>query len=339
MSVKIGNTILRHGIMLAPMAGFSDRFFRRICFEQGAEYTVSEMVSAKALCYDELSRSGALHKSADLAYIEPGAPPTAVQIFGGEPDFMKRAASLISTLSYRGAAGEFPCAIDINMGCPVRKVTGNGEGSALMKDPERAAAVVRAVAEGTSLPVTVKIRAGWDRSHINAPELAKRLEASGAALICVHGRTRDQFYLPGVDLDVIKNVKKAVSVPVIGNGDISSAADAMRMLEYTGCDGLMLARGTLGNPWLFREISSYLDGKPYIPPTDEERIETAVRHASSLVNNRGNRGVAEARGRISLYTKGFRGSASARASLNSAETFDEMKDILYSLLDRKEQDV
>lgn len=336
MSVKIGDTVLRQGLMLAPMAGFSDRFFRRICAEQGAEYTVTEMVSAKALCYDELSRSGALHKSADLAFIGEGDPPTAVQIFGGEPEFMARAAGLLSGMTYRGASGARPCAIDINMGCPVKKVTGNGEGSALMKDPGRASAVVRAVAEAVSLPVTVKIRAGWDSAHINAPEFAKMLEDSGAALICIHGRTRDRFYSPGVDLDVIKNVKKAVSVPVIGNGDINSAADALRMLEYTGCDGLMLARGTLGNPWLFGEISAALDGRDYTPPTDEERIETAVRHLTSLVSGRGNRGVAEARGRISFYSKGFRGSASARAALNSALTLDEMKGILYSLLDKRD---
>lgn len=336
MSVRIGDTVLRQGLMLAPMAGFSDRFFRRICAGQGAEYTVTEMVSAKALCYDELSRSGVLHKSADLAFIEEGDPPTAVQIFGGEPDFMARAAMLLSEMTYRGASGARPCAIDINMGCPVKKVTGNGEGSALMKDPERAAAIVRAVAEAVSLPVTVKLRAGWDSAHINAPEFAKMLEDSGASLICIHGRTRDRFYSPGVDLDVIKKVKKAVSVPVIGNGDINSASDALRMLEYTGCDGLMLARGALGNPWLFGEISSALDGRDYTPPTDEERIETAVRHLTSLVSGRGNRGVAEARGRISFYSKGFRGSASARASLNSALTLDEMKGILYSLLDKRD---
>lgn len=337
MTVKIGNTVLRQGLMLAPMAGFSDRFFRRICAEQGAEYTVTEMVSAKALCYDELSRTGALHKSADLAFIEPGDPPTAVQIFGGEPDFMARAARLLSDMTYRGASGDRPCAIDINMGCPVKKVTGNGEGSALMKDPERASEIVRAAVDATSLPVTVKLRAGWDSAHINAPEFAKMLEASGASLICIHGRTRDRFYSPGVDLDVIKRVKKAVSVPVIGNGDIYSAADAIHMLEYTGCDGLMLARGTLGNPWLFGEISAAIDGRPYTPPTDRERIETAVRHLTLLVSGRGNRGVAEARGRISFYSKGFRGSASARAALNSAVTLDEMKEILYSLLETGER--
>ncbi len=336
MSFNIGNTHLEHGLMLAPMAGFSDRFFRRICAECGAEYTVTEMVSAKALCYEARSRSGAPHKSADLAFIEPDAPPTALQLFGGEPEFMGEAAAMVSGLTYRGAAGVPPVAIDINMGCPVRKVTGNGEGSALLRDPDRAVAVVREAVRRSSLPITVKLRAGWDSEHINAPELARELESVGAAAICIHARTRQQFYTPGIDLDVIARVKRAVGVPVIGNGDIASAGDAIRMMEVTGCDGVMIARGALGDPWIFAELSAALKGKPYDPPSGRERVETAIRHADALVTGRGNRGVAEARGRIALYTKGFRGAAAARAAINSATTLDEISAILYSLVDEVE---
>lgn len=230
------------------MAGVSDRAFRLICAENGAEYAVTEMVSAKALVYEQRGRAGTPIRTAPLCRVDDGIP-TAVQLFGAEPEFMREAARLISTGEYRGFCGRLPAAIDINMGCPVRKVTSNGEGSSLMRDPEKAAAVTAAAVEGADgrMPVTVKIRAGWDSAHINAPEVARAVEAAGAAALCVHARTREQLYAPGIAPDVIARVKEAVTVPVFGNGDITTADDAMNMKKATGCDGVGIARGAIGD--------------------------------------------------------------------------------------------
>jgi nifR3 family TIM-barrel protein len=228
---------------------------------------------------------------------------------------------------------EAPLAIDINMGCPVRKITSNGEGSALMKNPELAGQIVRATVDAVKIPVTVKIRAGWDDDSKNAVELSKILEANGASAICVHARTREQLYRPGIDIDIISRVKKAVSVPVIGNGDIYSASDAINMLNITGCDGIMVGRGAMGNPWIFKEILCALDGREYIAPTQDEKIFLALRQLSQMIEAKGERvGIAEGKKHIAWYLSGMNGAASARNRVMSALTFEEIKSILEEML-------
>ena len=338
MSIQIGSTMLAHGLVLAPMAGVTDRSFRLICRRFGAEYTVSEMVSAKALCYEQRARRKEFASSvtAALATVTEDEWPMAIQLFGSEPEFMAEAARLIEERSYRGCISKIaPTAIDINMGCPVRKITGNGEGSALMKNPQLAAEIVSAVVRAVSLPVTVKIRAGWDSESINAPEMARRLEDAGASLVCIHARTREQLYTPGIDLGVIEAVKRAVSIPVIGNGDIYSAEDAQTMLDRTGCDGLMIGRGAMGNPWLFSEIAAYLDGKSFALPTLEERFAVAEEHFLRMISEKGERvGLAEGKKHMSWYIAGLCGAAAARASMMEAKTPDELLKILWTLADR-----
>ena len=331
--IKIGEYELKHGLFLAPLAGVSDRPFRDICRRHGAEYTVSEMVSAKALCYEQAVKKADKIKTAPLASVYSYELPMAIQLFGSEPEFMARAAALIESGEYLGREGDAkPVAIDINMGCPVHKVVGNGEGSALMKDPRLAGEIVRAVVNAVKIPVTVKIRAGWDENSINAPEVAKILEDAGASLIAVHGRTRKQMYAPSSDNGVIAAVKKSVSVPVVGNGDIYSAEDALRMFEETGCDGVMIARGALGNPWIFEETSARLDGREYQAASVEKRLEEALLQIEQMIKEKGEFiAIAESRKHLSWYTKGMQGATRARLEINSAKSLDEMKKILASL--------
>ena len=332
-----GHVKLRHGLMLAPMAGVTDTSFRILCREAGAEYTVSEMVSAKALCFEQRTKRAQSVRTAPLTVITEAEAPMAIQLFGSEPDYMREAARLLESGEYLGAQGLRPDAIDINMGCPVPKVVGNGEGSALMKDPERAAEIVAAVKSAVSLPVTVKIRAGWDENSKNAPELAKRLEAAGADLITVHGRTRQQFYAPSSDNAVIAAVKRAVSVPVVGNGDLFTAEDVLRMYAETGCDGVMIARGAMGNPFLFTEIACAMEKREYQRPSDEERLALALKHAADMVARKGERvGLAEARKHMLWYCKGLRGAAPAREALTRAESLEEIKRIFDQLLERRQ---
>ena len=337
--LKIGTTEIPHGLLLAPMAGVTDRPFRRIAKRFGAEYTVSEMVSAKALCYEQNCKRPATDariRTAPLAAVLAEDAPMAVQLFGAEPEFVARAAQLIESGEYIGCRSEIrPAAIDINMGCPMAKIVGNGEGSALMKDPERAERIVRAVVRSVSLPVTVKFRSGWDAEHINAVEFAERMEQAGAAAVCVHGRTRAQMYAPSADWDIIRRVREAVSIPVIGNGDIFSAADALAMLRQTGCHGVMVARGAQGNPWIFEEITCAMEGRPYTPPTVQERVSLAMEHAQALVAEKGERiGIAESRKHVAWYLHGVRGAAQVRARLMTANTLEEMRGILGELTDR-----
>jgi len=334
MSVKIGNTELKNGIFLAPMAGVSDKSFRRLCRRFGAEYTVSEMVSAKALCYEQLSRRASVETpTATLCEVSDADGPMSIQLFGSEPEFIAEAARLIESREYKNCISDrAPTAIDINMGCPVRKITGNGEGSALMKNPRLAADIVEAAVKAIKLPVTVKIRAGWDSESINAPELAKRLEASGASLICVHARTKEQLYFPGIDLSVIERTKAAVNIPVIGNGDIYCADDALKMMDKTGCDGVMIGRGAEGNPWIFAELSARLDGREYIAPTPEERLEIAVEHLEAMLVDKGERqGMAEAKKHMAWYLTGFNGAARARNAVMRAETKEDIIQNLESV--------
>ncbi len=338
--MKIGPLEIPHGWMLAPMAGVTDRSFRRLCRRYGAEYTVSEMVSAKALCYEQRGRAGAPTATAPLAAICADEAPMAIQIFGHEPEFMAEAAKMLEASDYRGCISELPpVAIDINMGCPVRKVTGNGEGSALMKDPRLAGRIVEAVARAVSIPVTVKIRAGWDATSVNAPEVARILEASGASAICVHARTREQLYSPGINPAVIAEVKRSVTVPVIGNGDIYTAADALRMMADTGCDGVMIGRGAMGNPWLFAELSAAAEGREYTPPAVSERMAVAEEHLLAMVAHKGERiGLAEAKKHMAWYLHGLRGAASARSEIMNAHTAPEIQAILSRLGKENEGD-
>ena len=336
--VKIGELTLTHGLMLAPMAGVTDTSFRTICRQAGAEYTVSEMISAKALCFEQKGRGSAPARTAALAVMREADAPMAVQLFGSEPDFMREAAILIEASNYRGAvAGPAPAAIDINMGCPVGKVVSNGEGCALMREPARAAEIVSAIKGAVKLPVTVKIRAGWDEQHKNAVEFAKRMEAAGADLICVHGRTRQQFYAPKSDNGIIAAVKAAVHVPVIGNGDIFTPEDALHMMEKTGCDGVMIARGALGNPFLFTALTAVLTNTPYTPPTVRERLRTALAHATDMVEKKGERiGIAEARKHMAWYCHGLRGAAAARGALMHAQSLTDFANIFSTLTDGEE---
>ena len=335
--MKFGNIELKHGIGLAPMAGVGDYAFRLLARRQGAEYTVSEMVSAKALCYEQECRrplSAVKSRTAPLSAVRREELPMAVQLFGAEPAFMAEAAKLLESGDYRGREGDArPSAIDVNMGCPMAKIVGNGEGSALLKTPELAADVVRAVVDAVKIPVTVKIRSGWDKEHINAVEVAKRLEDAGASLLCVHARTREQFYAPAADWSVIRAVKESVKIPVFGNGDVASGEDAIRMFRETGCDGIMVGRAARGNPWVFAEILAALEGRSYTPPTLEEKCETALEHARLIVAEKGERiGIPDARKHMAWYFSGVRGAAEARAAVMKAETLDDVERVIRGLL-------
>ncbi len=325
---------LPHGLALAPLAGVSDRAFRRVCRTLGADYTVSEMVSAKALVYEQRAKGEKDRSvSGHLASVRREELPMAVQLFGHEPDFMAEAARMLESNDYKGCVSEVPpAAIDINMGCPVRKVTGNGEGSALMKDPRLVGEIVRAVVAAVRLPVTVKIRAGWDRDSINAPEIARICEDAGASLLCVHARTREQLYEPGVDRSVIAAVKSAVSIPVMGNGDIYTAADALSMMEETGCDGVMIARGAMGNPWLFAEIAAAMDGRDFVLPPAAERFEVALAQVREMIAEKGVRvGVAEAKKHLAWYCHSMEGAAAARGRIMQATSYDELAAVMREM--------
>jgi len=331
--LKIGNSKLKYGLFLAPLAGVSDYAFRQVSKMCGAEYTVSEMVSAKALCYEMRIRKQdkSLARTAPLAFVDKQSLPHAVQIFGCESKFMAEAARLIEGCAYFGCDSECPpTAIDINMGCPVNKVVSNGEGSALMKSPSLVGEIVYNVVRAVNIPVTVKIRAGWDSNSKNAIEIAKIAEESGAAAVFVHGRTKDQMYMGHVDYDIIAKVKQNVSVPVIGNGDIYSASDAIKMLDYTKCDGIMVARGALGNPWIFSEIIANLENELFIPPNRKQREIIIKAQIDMMINQKGEKiAASEAKKHLSWYTKGYEGAANLRAKINNAQTIDEMTKLLW----------
>ncbi len=301
------------------MAGFSDRAMRLVARRYGAEYTVTEMVSAKAVTYGD-------RKTADIARIGADEGPVALQLFGSEPDVFARAIEKMS-----GGVLNFapPVAIDINMGCPVKKVFSNGEGSALMRDPELIYKIVRVAVDSTDLPITVKLRAGVDESSINALECAQAAESGGAAAVALHGRTRAEMYSGRANRELIANVKKGLHIPLVANGDVTSAADALNMLELTGADGLMIGRGAIGNPFVFAEITAALEGGVYTPPTVEERILCALSELKIAIEDKGERvAIPEARGRIAMYIRSFKGAARIRAAVNRATSYREIEDAL-----------
>ena len=331
--MKIGNIQLTHGLILAPMAGVTDHVFRTICKSSGAEYMFSEMVSAKALCYEQSGRRGIL-RTAPLCYCDDDDMPMGVQIFGSEPETMAKAAKLIATGAYRGFAGKLPSSIDINMGCPVGKVTSNGEGSALLKDPDLCFSIMESVKKAVSIPVSAKIRIGWDHQSINALTVAKGLENAGADFITVHGRTRADLYNPGVNVEVIREVKSVLHIPLIANGDIFTADDALDMFQKTGADGIMIARGALGNPRIFQAIREKCLGGFKEEPDPRERIRMALYHAKSIVQAKGEKiGIPEARKHVAWYTKGMKNSAMCRNRIMRAETFCELSEALEKLLE------
>ena len=316
--MKIGSLELKNNVFLAPMAGVTDMPFRVICSEMGCGLVYSEMVSAKGLMYGSKNTE-------KLLSVDKRERPIAVQLFGSSPEILGKMAK-----SLEDAAIDI---IDVNMGCPAPKIVKNGEGSALMNTPALVGEIVRSVVESQKKPVTVKFRKGFDDGSINAVEIAEIAEANGASAVAVHGRTREQYYSGKADWDIIKEVKKSVSIPVIGNGDVFSPQDAENLFDYTGCDAVMIGRGAQGNPWIFRRITKYLETGEILPPPDAgERMEVALRHLKMLVDFKGEYiGVREMRRHLSDYTKGMAGAAQMRGKINSASTLAEMEEYIKSI--------
>jgi len=316
--LKIGNVTLPNKWILAPMAGVSDLPFRLLCHEAGAGLTCMEMISAKAIYYRNKATD-------EMMAIDPDEGMVSLQLFGSDPDIMGAMARRIE---------ERPFSIlDINMGCPVPKVVNNGEGSALMKNPALAGKIIRSVSSAVSKPVTVKIRKGFDDDHVNAVEMAKVAEENGAAAVAVHARTRMQYYSGKADWDIIRQVKEAVTIPVIGNGDVDSYESACRMLDETGCDGIMIGRAAQGNPWIFAELVAKSEGREWNKPTREEVARMILRHAAMLIDCKGEYiGSREMRKHAAWYTKGYKGSSQFRGKLNEAESLEDLKRLMDDFL-------
>ncbi len=319
-NLNIGGVPLKSHAVLAPMAGVSDRAYRELCVRFGAAYCVSEMVSSKALSFNS-------KKSEELMEISDLERPCGIQIFGDDPKCMADAA--------KHALENKPDIIDINMGCPAPKISSNGSGSALMKNPRLCGEIVKAVTAVTDIPVTVKIRKGWDDDSVNAVEVAKICESAGAAAITVHGRTRQQYYKPPVDYDIIRAVRESVSVPVIANGDIDSAEKAKEVMDITGCDLVMIGRATLGNPWIFSQINAYLEN-PNVKihtPDLEERLGVMIEHIGKMVEYKGEHmAMLQARKLVVGYFKGMKGAAALRNEAGKIKTLDDLYELRQKAL-------
>lgn len=322
--MQIGSVLFPHGLFLGPMAGYTDFAMRTVCREMGAEGLVTEMVSAKAVVYGD-------RKTIPLARVSAEECPCAVQLFGHEPEVLAEAARIVAAGVGGGVA---PTMIDLNMGCPVHKIVSGGDGSALMRDPALAERIVRAVRDAVKIPVTVKIRLGWDDAHRNAPEVARAAESGGADAVFVHGRTRTQFYAGTADYRGIGEVVRAVSLPVIGNGDVRDAEGGARLLRESGCAGIMVGRGAVGNPFLFRTLAALLSGQPLPPPpTAAEKYAVAKRQLTLAAKEKGESvAVLEARKHLGEYLRGIRGGSAARAEIFRAESAGEMLRILAAAL-------
>ena len=328
MALQIGNVTIPGVLALGPMAGVTDLPFRLLCKEQGAGLIYTEMVSAKGIYYNNKNTES-------LLCVEEAERPVALQLFGEDPKIMSEMAKRIEERNFD--------ILDINMGCPVPKVVNNGEGSALLKNPKRVGEIVEAVSKAIKKPVTVKIRKGFSAEEANAPQIAKIAEESGAAAVAVHGRTREQYYSGKADWDIIRQVKEAVRIPVIGNGDVFSPQDAKRMMEETGCDGIMIARGAQGNPWIFNQTEHYLrTGKLIAKPSIEEVVQMMLRHANAQLAFKGEYiGMREMRKHVAWYTVGYPHSAKLRGDINAVESVAELEDLMNRYMEslKKEQEV
>lgn len=322
--MQIKNITIKGKTALAPMAGFTDRAFRETCKNFGVAYTVTEMISAKALVLQN-------QKTKELIDITDNQRPIAIQLFGDEPKTMAKAAEICLAFN--------PDIIDINMGCPTPKIVGNKAGAALMKNPKSAEEIVRETVRACPIPVTVKIRKGWDNDSITAVEVAKRCEEGGAAAITIHGRTREQMYRPGVDLKIIKQIKKAVQIPVIGNGDIFTPTDAEKMIKETNCDLIMCGRGALGKPWLFTQIESYLKDGTLLPdPPLEEKMKIMLGHIKLLCQYKGEKvGMLEARSHAAFYIKGIHKAAQFREKCGRLTTYQELEELTRLILTQTQE--
>ena len=315
--MRIGEIEISRGAGLAPMAGVTDAAMRLLCQEQGAAWAVSEMLSAKGWIYSQ----GKNRNAVELLQRLPGEGVAGLQLFGREPDYIAQAAQRLEPIGFQF--------IDLNFGCPAPKITGNGEGSAMMREPELIGRVTAAAVRATRLPVTVKIRAGWDETCINAPEVAQICEQAGAKAVAVHARTRMQQYAGRADWSIIREVKQHVSIPVLGNGDIRSGADAVRMIDETGCDGVIVGRAAQGNPWIFGEIRAAILGGEWQPPTARDRVEMALRHFDLEVRLHGDkRGLLEMRKHIAWYVAGLPGASKFRENINTLSGAEAVKDAL-----------
>ena len=317
-TLKIGDVSLKNNLILAPMAGVTDLPFRLLCKEQGAGLLCMEMVSAKAIYFNNKNTE-------ELLTIDDREPPVSLQLFGSDPDIISEMAKKIENRPFS--------ILDINMGCPVPKVAGNGEGSALMKNPKLVEEIVSKTAKAIKKPVTVKIRKGFDDEHINAVEIARIAESAGAAAVAVHGRTREQYYSGKADWDIIRQVKEAVKIPVIGNGDVTSPEAARQLMETTGCDGIMIGRGAQGNPWIFRQILHWMEtGEEESKPDLEEVKAMILRHARMLVEYKGAyTGIREMRKHVAWYTAGYPYSAKLRARVNEIESLEALEHLIQGL--------
>lgn len=323
-TLQIGNVTLENNLVLGPMAGVTDLPFRLLCKEQGAGLLCMEMVSAKGIYYNNKNTE-------QLLAIDEREHPVSLQLFGSDPEIMSEMAKKIEERPFD--------ILDINMGCPVPKVVNNGDGSALMKNPVLAGKIIEKTARAIKKPVTVKIRKGFDDAHINAVEMAKMAEASGAAAIAVHGRTREQYYSGRADWDIIRQVKEAVKIPVIGNGDILTPEDAIRMEEQTGCDGFMIARGAQGNPWIFAQILHYFKTGEHLPkPTAEEMVQMMLRHAKMQLAFKGDyTGIREIRKHAAWYTAGYPNAARLRSAINEVESYEQLEELFGRFLTYNEK--